>query len=109
MQGGHEHLLDVGPKRLGVDRAVEDRRGAHAVEPERRDDRVGLPVPAGRMVVHACAPAAAPIATQEIRRHAAFIEKHVVPDVAERLPVPPVAAGRGYVRPALFVGVYRFF
>jgi hypothetical protein len=32
-----------------------------------------------------------------------------VPHVAKRLPLAPVVARRDDVRPALFVGVYRFF
>jgi hypothetical protein len=32
-----------------------------------------------------------------------------MPHVAEQLPLAPVVARRSDIRPALFVGVYRFF
>jgi len=51
----------------------------------------------------------AAIPAQQIRGDAALIQKDVLPDVAERLPVPPLAPRRRDIRPALLVGVYRFF
>ncbi len=50
----------------------------------------------------------ATIPPQQVGRHPAFIEKHILADVAPRLPVPPLAPGRGNIRPALFVGLYGF-
>ena len=61
------------------------------------------------MILEAGAAGTAAVAPQEIGRHAAFIEEDVLAHVAERLPRPPLPAGRGDIRPALFVGVYRFF
>ena len=61
------------------------------------------------MITQARAAGTAAIAPQQIRRDAAFIEKDVLPHVAQRLPRPPLPAGRGDVRPTLLVGVYRFF
>jgi hypothetical protein len=52
---------------------------------------------------------AASIPAQKIGRHATLIEKHVLPDIAQWLPRAPLATGRRNIRPALFVGVYRFF
>ena len=79
------------------------------VEPQRGDDRVRLPMTAGRVIAEARARGTAAIAAQQIRRDAAFIEEDVLAHVAQRLPRPPLAPRRGDIRPALFVGVYRFF
>ena len=54
-------------------------------------------------------PKTSPIATEEVRGHAALIEEDVLPDVAEGLPVTPPAPLSGDVGSALFVGVNRFF
>ena len=64
---------------------------------------------ARRVVAQPRPPKAAAVATDEVGRYAAFIEKHVGPDVAQRLPVPPVAPLSDDVGAALFVRVYRFF
>jgi hypothetical protein len=49
------------------------------------------------------------VATQQIGRDAAFIEKDVLPHIVERqllAPSPPLSR---HVGAALFFGVYRFF
>ena len=51
----------------------------------------------------------AAVAPQEIRRHATFVKEHILAHVADRQPVIPLATLRDDVRPALLVGVYRFF
>ena len=51
----------------------------------------------------------AAVAPEQIGRDAAFIEKDVLPHIAERLPLAPPAPLSGDVGPALFVGVYGFF
>jgi hypothetical protein len=51
----------------------------------------------------------AAIASQQVRRHATFIEKHVLAHVAQRLPGAPLSPGRGDIRASLLVGVDRFF
>ena len=106
---GHEDLLDVGEKRRIVDRAVEDRRGCQAVEAQRRDDGVRLPMAAGRVIAQARAAQTAAVPTQQIRRDPAFIQKQILRYVAKRLPRLPLPSGRGDIRPTLLVGVYRFF
>jgi hypothetical protein len=108
-QRGHEHLFDVGEEGGIVDRAVEDRRRLQAVPPQRGDHGVRLPVSAGRVIAEAQAAWAAAVASQQIGRDAGFVEKDEVPGIAQRLRLLPVAAGRGDVRTALFVGVYGFF
>lgn len=50
-QPWHEHLLDVGEEARVVDRAVEHRRRIDAIRAQRRDDRLGLPVTAGGVIV----------------------------------------------------------
>ncbi len=104
-----EHLLDVGEKRGIVDRAVEDRGRGQAVDPEARDDRVRLPVAARRVIAQPHATGTAPVAPQQIRRDARFIDEDVGARVVQGLRVLPPASCGGDVRPALLVGVYRFF
>jgi len=55
------------------------------------------------------APGAAAVAALQIGRDAAFIEKHVLAYLAQRLPLAPVTALSGHVGPALLIGVYGFF
>ena len=79
------------------------------VEPKRGDHGVRLPMAARRVVAQARAARTPAIAAQQIGRHPAFIEEHVLAHVADRLPGLPLPARRRDIRPALFVGVYRFF
>ena len=106
---GRQDLLDVGEKRRIVDRSVEDGRSREAVEAQRRDDRVRLPMTAGRVIAKARAAQTAAVPPQQIRRDPAFIQKQILRHVAERLPRLPLPPGRSDVRSALLVGVYRFF
>ena len=64
---------------------------------------------ARRVITESGAARAAAVAPEQIGRHAAFIEKDILPGIVERLPVapPPTLSGDG--GPALFVGVYGFF
>ena len=64
---------------------------------------------AGGVIVQPDAARTAAISSQQVRRHTAFIEKHVLAHVAQRLPGAPLSPGRGDIRASLFVGVYRFF
>ena len=63
-QRRHEDLLDVGAERRVGDRAIEDGRRGQRGRPQRRHDRVRLPVAAGRVIRDACAPGTARVATQ---------------------------------------------
>jgi hypothetical protein len=109
LQGGHEHLFDVCEEARTIDRPIKDGGRVQAVEAQSGHDSVRLPVPAGRVITEARAPRAAPVAAEEIGRDAAFIEKHVAPDIAERLPLAPPTTLNDDVGAALFVGVYGFF
>ena len=104
-----EDLLHIGQERRVVDRPVKDRRRPKAVEPQRSDHRVRLPMAARRVIPEARAGRTAPVSPQQVGGHAALVEKDVAADVPQRLPVAPLAARRRDIRPALFVGVYRFF
>jgi len=64
---------------------------------------------ARRVIVPEYAAETASVAAHQIGRHAAFIEKDVLPDVAQRQPVAPATAFSRDVGPSLFVGVYGFF
>lgn len=105
----YKHLLDVGEKAGVVDRPVEHGRRREAVGAQRGDDRVRLPMTAGCVIAQPHAAETAPVSAQQIGRDAAFIEKDVLPGVAQRQPVAPTAPLSGDVGAPLFVGVYRFF
>ena len=100
---------DLGAEGRIVDRSVEDRRRAQPLEPHCGDQRVRLPMVAGCVIVQPDTARTAAIPSQEIGRHATFVEKHVLAHVAERLPVLPLSPRRGDVRASLLVGVHRFF
>ena len=70
---------------------------------------MGLLVTARRVIAESGAARAAAVAPEQIGRHAAFIEKDILTDIAERLPLAPPPTLRGDVGPALFVGVDGFF
>ena len=59
-----QHLFDVGQERRIVDRSIEDRRRAQAVEPERGDHRVVLPMATRRVIMQAGADRAAAVSPQ---------------------------------------------
>jgi hypothetical protein len=104
-----QHLLHVGKKAGVVDWPIEHGWRRQPVRPQRGDDRVRFPMAAGSMIAPAHAAATAPVAAQQIGRDAAFIEKDVLPGVAQRQPVAPAAPLSDDVGAPLFVGVYRFF
>jgi hypothetical protein len=109
LQRWRQDLLDIRGERGAVDRAVEDGRRAEPIPPERGDHGVRLPMTARRVIAESGAHGTAAVPPQEVGRHATFVEEDVVADVPQRLPGPPLAARRRDIRPALFVGVYRFF
>jgi len=104
-----EHLLHVGAKAGGIDRAIEDGGCGDPAGPESGDDRVRLPMAARRVIAQPDAAETATIAAQQIGGDAAFIDEDILPGVAQRQPVAPAAPLSGDVRSPLFVGVYRFF
>jgi len=108
-QGRHQHLLDVGEEARGIDRPIEHGRGGDRVGPEGGDDGVGLPVPARGVVVQARTARTPPIAAQQVGRHAALVQKHILTGVVQRQPVPPISTLRRDVRASLFIGVDGFF
>jgi hypothetical protein len=66
-------------------------------------------VPTGRVITQARPAQTAPIPSDQIRRHPAFIEEDVLPRVADRQACPPAPSLSDDVGATLFVGVYRFF
>ena len=97
-QGRHQDLFDIGEETRRVDRAIEHRGRADALEPERGNHRRALPMAAGRVIVEPRAAWTAAIAPQQVGRHATFIEKHVLADIAEGLPRAPGLTGGDDVR-----------
>ena len=59
----YEHLLHVGAKTGGVDRAIEHGGRREPVRPQRGDDRVRLPMTAGCVIAQAHPAGAASVAT----------------------------------------------
>jgi hypothetical protein len=61
-------------------------------------------------VIRNAGPAQAPrVPAQQIRRHARFIDKHILRRIMKRHRLLPFTPGGGDIGSALFVGVYRFF
>jgi hypothetical protein len=108
-QGWHQHLFDIGEKTGTIDRPVEHGGRSHPLEAERGDHGVCLPVAAGRVIVEARAARAPTIAPDQIGRDAAFIQKDILSDIAERLLLAPAPTLSRDVRASLLLGVYRFF
>jgi hypothetical protein len=104
-----QHLLDIREEGGVIERAVEDGGGGEAIDAERRDDRVSLPVAARGVITQPQAARAAAIAAQQIGGDARLVEEHVPARIVQRQRVLPLATRRGDIRTALFVGVYRFF
>jgi hypothetical protein len=61
------------------------------------------------VIVQPDAARTAAVPSQQVGRHATFIEKHVLARLAERQCLAPLAPGGGDIRATLFVRVYRFF
>jgi hypothetical protein len=70
---------------------------------------VGVPPPTGGVVAEPGAARAPAVAPEQIGRHAAFIEKDILTDIAEGLRLAPPSTLSGDVGAALLVGVYGFF
>ena len=64
---------------------------------------------ARRVVVQARAARTPPVAAQQVGRHAALVQKHILTGIVQRQPVPPLPPLRRDVSAPLFVGVYGFF
>ena len=87
-------------------RAARQTDEADATKSDRLADGAAAVV---NVIAEARARGTAPVAAEQIGRDAAFIEEDILAHVAQRLPRLPLAARRGDIRPALLVGVYRFF
>ena len=64
---------------------------------------------ARRVVVQAGAARTASVAAQQVSRHAALVQKHILTGIVERQPVAPVPPLDCNVSAPLFVGVDGFF
>ena len=105
----HQDLFDRGAKTFVVDRAVKHRRRRDRIEAQGGNNGAGFPVTARRVIAEPGPTRAPTVAAQEIRRNAALIQEQVLPRIAERQPVAPLAPLSRDVGAALFVGVNRFF
>ena len=104
-----EHLLHVGEKAGIVDRPVEHGRGRQALDAQRGDDGVRLPMPAGRVIAEALPARAPAVPAEQVGGDPRFVDEDVAASIVQRLGVLPAAAPRGDIRASLFVRVYRFF
>ena len=109
VQGRDENLFDVGEETRPVDRAIEDAGRAKPGDAQGGEKRAGLPAPERRVVVDAYAPRGAPIAPQQIRGHARFVEKDQGRRIPQRRLMPPGNPGGGDVRPVVLAGADGFF
>ena len=64
---------------------------------------------ARRVVVKAGAARTPAVAAQQVRRHAALVQKHILAGIVQRQSVAPVPPLHRDVSAPLFVGVYGFF
>ena len=109
LQGRHQDLFDVGAEALAIDRAVEDPRCGQPRDPQRGEQRAGLPAPAGGVVVDARAARCPTVPPKQSVGDAGFVQKHEVGDVpGRRRRVPRDPRGRD-VRPIVFGRADRFF
>ena len=108
-QRRRQHLFHVRAKARAVDRPIEDGGRCERVGAQGRDDGMRLPMTAGGVVVEARAARTASISTQQVRRDAALVHKHIARGIVQRQPVSPLPALRRHVSAALFVRVYGFF
>jgi len=104
-----QDLLDIGAERHRIDRSVEHRRRAQLGGTQRRDDRVGLPVTARRVIGRTRPARTARIPTKQIRGDARFVDEDKPGGVVEGLPLAPLPTRGGDISAPLFGGVYRFF
>ena len=84
LQGRHQDLFDVGAEALAIDRAVEDTRCGQPRDPQRGEQRAGLPAPAGGVVVDARATRCPAVPPKQMVGEAGFVQKHEVGDVPGR-------------------------
>lgn len=66
-------------------------------------------MPTRRVIPQTGAAGTPPVAAQQVRGDARFVDENVGAGVVQGLRVLPTAARGGDVRPSLFVGVYGFF
>ena len=64
---------------------------------------------AGRVVVQAGAARTPAVPAQQVRRHPALVEKHILTRIVQGQPGAPLPSLRRDVSPPLFVGVDGFF
>ena len=102
-------MVHVGEKALAIEGAIQQAGRRQPVHPQRGDERAGLPVLMGRVVVDARAPEAAAIPAQEISGNAAFVQKDQTFWVQRGQRAAPLGPRRGHGRPILLGRAHRFF
>jgi len=101
-------LLDVGENGGIVDRPIEDGPCVEAVNPQRRDDGLGVPMPIRRVVAQSQGARAAAIASEQIGGDAGLVDEDVAAPVVERQRVLPPPPRSGDISASLFVGCSVF-
>ena len=109
VERGHEDLFHVGEEARPIDRAVEDAGRGQARDAERRDKRAGLPARKRRGVIDPDPARRAPVAPQQIRGDARFIEEDQVRGIPSRRAVAPLRPRCRNVQPVVLAGPYGFF
>ena len=109
LEGGGQHLFDIGDEARAIERPVEDGGGGQLVGAEGRNESGGLPMAVGDFCDEAGATATAPIAARHLRLERGLIEEDEPGAVELSRLGAPVLPGRDDIRPLLFGGVQDFF
>lgn len=105
----HQDLLDVTEEAFAVDRAIEDARRCHPVNPQGCEEGERLPVAMRNPDLEPLAAPAPAAQWRHVGLHPCFIDEHQPRDLDPLLdPVPPAALA-GNVRPCGLFGVKAFF
>jgi len=97
VQGGGEHLFDIGPEQIILDRAVEDARRVDPVHPQRADEGHRAPVPMRAVAGQGCALRTLTAQRGHVRLRPGFIYEDKPPRVDPVLVALPSGAAAGDV------------
>ena len=109
LEGGGQHLFDIGDEAGAIERPVEDGGGGQLVGAEGRNEGGGLPVAVGDLRHEAGATATAAIAPGHLRLECGLIEEDEPGAVELSRLGAPVLPGYDDIRPLLCGGAQDFF
>ena len=109
LQAGQEHLLEIDQEDLGVDRAIDQKRGGDLFLTQRRQKGGTLPMTMGYRAHASFTAGTATIPAGQLGIEAGFVNKDQTRCVPSRLLAPPKGACAFNVGPVLLGGARRFF